>query len=265
MRRGRLITLLVFLGAALGVASVAAASSNRVAASLTNISKPGKMRLTIRRNGGVAYSQAVRSPACGSLCIPTAVGPGKSPLKIVDLNSDGQPEVILGLYSGGAHCCFVDQVFSLDPGTMTYVKAQHDFFDSDPVLKRIAGRYEFAGSDARIAEAGLTDFADSGAPVEVWRFDARRFKDVTRQFPNLIRPDAARWLRLFKHHLSNGVGLIAAWAADEDLLGNSALVSSALNTYAAQGHLRTPLQPGLSGKAAVKQIEKLLHKLGYTT
>ena len=48
---------------------------------------------------------------------------------------------------------------------------------------------------------------------------------------------AAMWMRLFNHHLSNGVGLIAAWAADEDLLGRSALVNT------------TPEQAGRSAQA----------------
>jgi hypothetical protein len=33
-----------------------------------------------------------------------------------DLNADGYPELVVETYSGGAHCCFGTQVFSLKPG-----------------------------------------------------------------------------------------------------------------------------------------------------
>jgi hypothetical protein len=61
------------------------------------------------------------------------------------------------------------------------------------------------------------------------------------------------------------VGLIAAWAADEDLLGHAARVDTTLRRLAAQDMLRTPLGlPHDSATVFVTQLEKLLHKLGYT-
>jgi hypothetical protein len=72
-------------------------------------------------------------------------------------------------------------------------------------------------------------------------------------------------MRAFNHHIANGVGLIAAWAADEDLLGRSALVDTTLKRLAAQNKLRTPLGlPHGSAMVFAAQLEKLLHKLGYT-
>jgi hypothetical protein len=265
--RPRRIVLLALVAASVSLAVVAAvaaaASAGGVTASLTGHA-PGKQRLQIKRNGQVFYNQPVRAPGCGSLCIATAVAPGKSQLRVLDLESDHEVDIVLGLYSGGAHCCFIDQVFTLDPGTMTYVKISHGFLDSDPVLKRVNGRFRFVGNDARIAESGLTDFADSGAPIEIWKF-AGRFQDVTRQYPNLVRPDAAKWLKLFNHHVSNGVGLITAWAADEDLLGQSKLVASSLKAYAAKGALRIPQGlPQMSGQRIASEIQSLLRRLGYT-
>jgi hypothetical protein len=270
MWRWRLITILALVATSLAAPLTAGAqrprtAASQVSASLTGIGQPGKARLVIRRNGKTFYNQPVRSPACGRLCLVTALPPGRKAVKAVDLNSDGQPEVVLGVFSGGAHCCFVDQVFSFDPGTMTYVKSEHNFLDSDPSIERLGGKYAFVGSDARIAEAAFTDFADSAAPVAIWRFEGRRFVAVTAQFPSRVKSDAAKWLRLFHHHLNNGVGLIAAWAADEDLLGNSTTVSTTLNSLAAKGELRTPLGlPHNSAKAFVTQLQKLLRQLGYT-
>ena len=174
-------------------------------------------------------------------------------------------DVLLGLYSGGAHCCFIDQVFSLDPGTMAYVKVEHNFLDAGARIKKLDTHYEFLSADARISEAGFTDFADSGAPIQIWRLINRRFVNVTRQYPKLIKPDAAIWMKAFRRHLRNGVGFIAAWAADEDLLGKSKLVSSTLARLARQHRLRSTLGlPHHSETAFVAELQKALRTLGYT-
>jgi hypothetical protein len=195
----------------------------------------------------------------------TAVPPGKQSLHVLDLESDGQPDVVLGLFSGGADCCFIDQVLTYDPQTSTYVRSQHDFLDAGAALERLDRHWVFMSGDSRVTEAGFTDTADSGTPIQIWRFSRRTFHDVTRRYPRLIRADAAKWRRLFNRHLSNGVGLIAAWAADEDRLGRSAMVDSTLRSLAAQGKLREPLGfIGSSGVTFVIRLEKLLHRLGYT-
>lgn len=38
-----------------------------------------------------------------------------NPVKVRDLDADGEPEVLLGLYTGGAHCCFYTLVFRYRP------------------------------------------------------------------------------------------------------------------------------------------------------
>ncbi|HEY5429906.1 MAG TPA: hypothetical protein VIK04_12380 [Solirubrobacteraceae bacterium] len=243
-----------------------AATTSHVSASLSGVGTPAKTRLTIKLNGRKLYDQHVRSQFCGRLCDVTALTPGRSPLKVLDVESSGQPDVLLGLYSGGAHCCFVDQVFSLDPGTMTYVKVEHNFLDAGAKIVKLDAHYEFVSADARIAEAGYTDFADSGAPVQIWRVIDRRFVNVTRQYPALIKPDAARWMNAFRHHVSNGAGFIAAWAADEDLLGNSKLVASTLAGLARRHQLRSTLGlPHRSETAFVAELQKDLRALGYAS
>jgi hypothetical protein len=271
MSRRGLITLLMVLAASAPLTAVAHGAAPRggqtsgVSASLSTTGTPRVLTLTITRNGRVAYRRPVQAAGCPR-CSVAPVPPGKQSLHVLDLESDGQPDVVVGLFSGGANCCFIDQVFSFDPGTMTYVASQHNFLNAGAALTRLDGHMVFKSGDSRITEAGFTDTADSGTPIQIWRFSGRRFMDVTRRYPKLIRPDAAMWMRLFNHHLSNGVGLIAAWAADEDLLGRSALVNTTLNRLAAQHKLRTPLGlPHNSQTLFVTQLEKLLHKLGYTT
>jgi hypothetical protein len=266
MRRGALITLLTL--AALWIpASALAGDTTRatVSASVRGAGGSSRLVLSISRNGKVVYKRRVSATGCRGRCISVAVPPGKSPLHVTDLEGNGNLEVVLGLFTGGANCCFIDQVFTYEPAAGTFVPSQHNFLNAGATLSRLDRRWVFRSGDSRVTEAGFTDTADSGTPIQIWRFAKGRFTDVTRAYPKLIRADAARWMRAFNHHVSNGVGLIAAWAADEDLLGRPALVDTTLKRLAAQHKLRTPLGlPHNSATLFVTQLEKLLHKLGYT-
>ena len=194
---------------------------------------------------------------------------------MLDLEANGEPDVVLGLYTGCAHCCYVDQVYRPDPGTLTYVKTEHYFGNAGATIKDLHhdGHLEFVSTnDAFYYRFG--SFADSGAPVQIWSFRAGRFTDITRHFPGLIRRDAALWWKLFTHHYDAGQSLIAPWAADQDLLGHRSLVKRTLARQLALGHLRggefqrppvrhraseVPAQPGL--RLALARLQRLVQRL----
>jgi hypothetical protein len=220
--------------------------------------------LTISRSGQVVYDQPVTSSYCGppaqqQYCAP---GFGHRSVHVANLEPGPEPDVVLDLYTGGAHCCSIEQVFSFDPGTATYVLSQHAFGDPGARLAAVGpgGRDEFLTADDSFAYA-FTDYADSGLPIKIVAFAGGRFTDVTRQHPKLIAADAARYLKAFKHDLSNGDGLIAAWAADEDNLGHTNLVASTLAKYLKAGELRGGSYP--SAQKFIKALGKLLKKDGY--
>jgi hypothetical protein len=221
-------------------------------------------RLQIVRAGSVAYDHPVSSMDC-SPCAPGAPEANASSVRVVDIESDGEPDVLLDLYSGGAHCCLIAQIFSYDPVKNQYVRIEHDFGDPGYRLLdlRHDGHKEFVTADDSFAYE-FTDYAASGLPLQILTFAAGTFTDVTRQYPKLIRKDAARWMRAFKHHYVDGLGLIAAWAADEELLGHAKLVKRTLAQQLREGHLRTPLSPhGGGGAKFVRRLNKFLHKHGY--
>ncbi|HWF26476.1 MAG TPA: hypothetical protein VG275_13555 [Solirubrobacteraceae bacterium] len=220
--------------------------------------------LMISRSGQVVYDQPVASSYCGppaqqQYCAP---GFGHSSVHVANLEPGPEPDVVLDLYTGGAHCCSIEQVFSFDPGTGTYVLSQHDFGDPGARLAQLGpgGRDEFFTADDSFAYA-FTDYADSGLPIKILACAGGRFTDVTRQHPKLIARDAARYLTAFKHDLSNGDGLIAAWAADEDNLGHTSLVASTLSGYRNAGELRGGNYP--SAQKFIAALGKLLKKDGY--
>jgi hypothetical protein len=245
--------------------TIQTASSGDVTATFSFHGLPPKVtreRLKIVRAGQQLYNQAVSSPDCGgSTCEPGATGSGASSVQVADIEADAAPDVILSLFSGGADCCFIDQVFRFDPGTMTYVKAEHNF-GGGAILRRLAGRWRFVSTDAAFACA-FTDCADSGQPIQIWSFAAGQFHKVTRTYRKLIGTDSAKWWRAFNHHISNGVGLIAAWAADQELLGHNHRVQSTLASEARKGRLRDDGLRLATGKRFVRRLNALLRKLGY--
>lgn len=256
-------------GSALAAPSAApAAAQHSVAATLKATGKgiARKYHLSIALDGRTALAQVVTSGACPADCVATGLGAGQPPIKAVALRAYDTPDVILGLYTGGAHCCFVDQVYRLNEATGTFTKIEHDFLDAGAAIKDLKGdlNYEFESADARLSNSGFTDFADSPAPIQIWTVSHNKFQDVTRRYPGLIAKDAARWLTSFRAHTRNGRGRIAAWAADEYLLGRRARVKSELAGALKAGHLGVPASFGGPSPARfVGQLQALLRKLGY--
>jgi hypothetical protein len=276
MRRGLLIVVALALTAALAPAAALAttqtASQGAVTATFRyagHYPNYSGLHLTIAQSGSVLYDQPVHSATCGKFCAPGATGTKASSVQLIDLDHIGQPNVILSLYTGGAHCCSVDQIFTFDPGTMTYGETEHDFGDPGARIEDLNhdGRSEFVTADDRFAYA-FTDFAASGLPLQILTFTGSRFQDVTDSYPALIRKDAATWLKTFRQ-LNHGqdidsVGVIAAWAADEYRLGKVAAANRFLHQQAKAGHLKSPLGASVpQGQAFVTKLMKFLRRHGY--
>jgi hypothetical protein len=211
------------------------------------------LRLKIVRSGVVAYDRPVRSGFCGGACWPGAAsGPS---VHVVRLDRGSELQVVLDLYSGGAHCCSLEQVFSYDARARTYRQVERNFGDPLAELKVLGrdGRSEFVSADDRFASA-FTSFAGSGLPIQIFSFSSGRFHDVTRSYPALIVKDAARWWRVYRSNLIDGQGVIAAWAADEYMLGKAAAARRTLDSERAKQHLT---------KSFVRELETFLRRNGY--
>ena len=126
-----------------------------------------QLHLTIARGGRSAFERPVDAILCGKSCWPAVGIAGNPVLRIADLERDGSPDVILNLYSGGAHCCSITQVYRYDPGSRSYAIVQHDFADPGSLLRTLGGAYVFFSADDRFAYA-FTSFAYSGLPLAIW-------------------------------------------------------------------------------------------------
>jgi len=143
-------------------------------------------------------------------------------IRIKDLDGDDDPEVLVDLYTGGAHCCEFSLIYRYTGNSYSSLKhiwgdlTYHlNDLDHDGVLELVSGDDRFAYS--------FTAYAGSAFPIQIWNYQAGKLRNVTRSYPAQIKQDSAR---LWKEHLQQRTGdfpdprgILAAWMADEDLLG----------------------------------------------
>ena len=176
-----------------------------------------------------------------------------------DLDRDGEPEVLVDFYSGGAHCCFYTDVYRFVRGQRTYRPAVGFWGDLGVRLVDLGrdGRLEFKTADDRFAYA-FTSFAESAFPLRILRFDHGRFVDVTRRFPGLVRRDAAKQYALYRSvrrsRDADVRGVLAAWLADEYLLGRGAAGWSVLRRAERRGEV---------DRAYLRKLRSFLRRTGY--
>ena len=104
-----------------------------------------------------------------------------------DLDGDGDPEVILDFYSGGAHCCSTTVIYSYNPDRRRYSAINHYWGNGGYTLEDLNGDGipEFNSRDDNFAYA-FTDYAASRYPIQIWQYEQYAMHDVTRNFPNVV-------------------------------------------------------------------------------
>jgi hypothetical protein len=191
-------------------------------------------RLAITQNGKVVYNQPVPSAGCFKVC-----GPGdKQPVAVADLYGNDGEDVVLTLFSGGADCCTVANVYLPSAAVQSYVLDQHNFGEAGFLLKDIGpkGRPEFVSADASFY-CEFTDCAASALPLQIDEFDAERFVDVTKRYPKLISADAARWSAVFDRDPKQGLGAFIAEIADLENLDEGNGIDAAIRDQAPKAHI----------------------------
>jgi hypothetical protein len=197
-------------------------------------------RLSVTRDG-TRYDLTIVD-ICDVGCILVADEPGDaaggSMLKAADLDGDGEPEVLVDTFSGGAHCCLTARVLTWN-GT-GYTPTDIDYRDVGYRLEDADrdGRPELVGQDPAFS-AAFTAFAASAFPPLVYRVDHGRLVNVTRRFPKLVRADAARLLKaLRKARRGHDVrGVLAAYVADQYLLGKGSVGTKEVDRQRRKGRV----------------------------
>jgi hypothetical protein len=194
------------------------------------------VRLSVVRDGVEVYDAVVphlRIPGDRAGNQPLGTLSGGRTITVRDLDGDGEPEIVLDFYWGGAHCCYWTRIYRWDG--RAYVQRAHLWGDTGYRLQDLRPPSpSFVTVDDRFAYA-FTSFAGSAMPVQISDYRGGRLVNVTRSFPDRVRRDAERQLRWLAAAKRNGEtrGVLAAWAADECLLGRSAYAFAWLGAHPA--------------------------------
>jgi hypothetical protein len=167
------------------------------------------MWLQIQRDGQLVYEGEPWVSACGNQTCWPGGGRDNDSVRLADLDADGDPEVLVNLYSGGAHCCFFARFYEFD-GQRCH-SFSHGFADAGDRLKDLDGDYaaELLSGDARFGYR-YTSFASGWFPLQIWGYGGYEsgLIDVTADYPARVRAGVA-----FLPEVPVRGPLRAAWAA----------------------------------------------------
>lgn len=224
-------------------------------------------RLVVVRAGATLYDGSpVGDPdVCSVGCIFAGTG-ANAPLKVVDLDGDGEPEVVVDAFTGGAHCCTLTGILRFTGAA--YARLETDWGSLGYNLEDLDGdgRPELSGYDFAFEDA-FTSHAASFEPPLVLDYDPAAkggFQVVTRRFPALVRrnlKDALHTLRAARRQHAETLGAVAAYVADLYLLGRGREVRPYLARARKRGDLRTVA--GHAPRSFERKLLAFLHKQGY--
>jgi hypothetical protein len=261
---GAILIALVLAAPAAAAPVTETATSGTVTAKLSYERKGtdySKFHVTIERDGKKVLDRAVATGCKDKLCgvVPANRTAGTDSIAVRDVNGDREPDVIVDLFTGGAHCCEVSTVYSFVEGSGTYSVKRHDWADAGYRLRDLGkdGQFEFLSADARFAYR-YASYAESFLPVRIFRLRQGKLIDVTTSFRGVLRADARSALRLYRKQRGGDVnvrGVLAAYAADRYRLGER---SGARRT------LSRALKRGDVDRAYIARVDRFLRKIGYT-
>jgi hypothetical protein len=182
-----------------------------------------RQRLTVKRLGETRFSARLRRPPRGGFnAQPARYFEHRPSVSITDLDGDGEPEVVLDLYWGGAHCCWYTQIYRYVDGRAGYRTNVHIWGNFGYVLADLEhdGKQELVTRDDRFSYA-FSSFADSRWPVRILSYRQGGLTVVTREYASEIRRDStALWHEaLSRKKARSNQGVVAAWTADQCMLG----------------------------------------------
>ncbi len=216
-------------------------------------------RLTITRNGAVAFDQAIPDVLCDGCVLP---GGGSDDVQIADLDGDGEDEVIVTAFTGGENCCVEMGIYDYHDVSRGYGELVENWLSGGYELRDLDGDDvpEIVASDIRFEER-FTGHGTPFPPPAVFRYEHQDesgvLVDDTEAFPSVVRRNASeaqRHIRSLRRHDPDAGAYVSAYVADQYLLANGAtgvhtldrLVARKVVTHAYRTRLLT-----------------LLHRYGY--
>lgn len=223
-----------------------------------------RMRVKVVRAGRTVVDAPIQTLSCRECNTFRPVQ-----IEVRDLDG-GEPEVLLDMYTGGAHCCSVALVLGYDAARKAYRSKLLFFGNYGYRLVDLDhdGLPELSAFDERFVYT-FTAFVFSSAPVQVWSYREGRLIDVTRDFPAVIRKQAAGLaksiLKIPPEKDFDARAYVAAYVADQYLLDRPDEAKRALDFALAHGELYTGKQylGWPAGRTFVTVLLRDLRRWGY--
>ncbi|GIV29144.1 MAG: hypothetical protein KatS3mg028_0210 [Bacteroidia bacterium] len=131
---------------------------------------------------------------------------GIEDVRAIDLDRDGNKELFMTIFTGGAHCCFVFVAARLENDTfipLDTIMGGHAEFDITDIDKDSIK--EIKGANTSYAYA-FASFVDSYYPVQIFQFKKNKFVDVTHLFPQEVKKDMAETKKTVGRFYIAGIG-----------------------------------------------------------
>jgi hypothetical protein len=191
---------------------------------------PQNSRLTITRAGAVAFQQAIPR-VCGNDCDRFAGDPDE--FGFANLDGSAEPELYLDVFNFD-RCCETLGIYEADPVTGAYKE-----FVLDRKASMFVENADHDGTSEIVTrDTRFTGSLESVTPRQVLRYTGGAVRDVTRDFPGVLRADATGALegtRNLKRNDPLAPGTLGTYVADQYLLGQGARGLRVLDRQLARG------------------------------
>jgi hypothetical protein len=205
---------------------------------------------------------------------------------VLDLDSDGEPEVIADVAEAKNNCCSSSFIYTYNPQLKQYavntqfwgnynsgywlVPISGEESDKPPASgkadRKLAdvdndGFYEFAAYDDRFRTrfSSIGGLGDSYAPIRIWRYQQGKMNNVTKEFPYFLTLNAMESLEAYEGIRSQS-GAEAAKSAMAAYVGAMCLLGQ---KDEAMQQLQQGYSDTASGQRFITQLTSFLKQAGY--
>jgi hypothetical protein len=150
-------------------------------------------------------------------------------LQAIDLDGEGEPEILLSFFAGPRRCCSYSLIYSYVPRRQEYGITQQSWGYEDYVLVDLDQDNipEIQSRDSRFTLRFAESIVDAIAPLQIWSYRQGQLFDVTRLHPTFVKTDAVMLWNLYRDRQRQSPDLsspalkpvLAAYTASKFILG----------------------------------------------